>query len=185
MLPHWGWCCFSLACSAMADFFVSPRLMAAWCSLRWVSRLLFVSPMYASPQLQGILYTTLDFSRVGSVFFTFVNCCRSVLIVVNTVLMSNFLQTLLEYIKEVGSLHNECILRQQLTKVKDTPLNSHSSVTPNPSATVTPQQRPGNSHRKLLETASEACYLSKLAWLHLRPCPPTWPGRVQDLTIEL
>ena len=28
MLLHWGWCCFSQACSAMADLFVSPRLVA-------------------------------------------------------------------------------------------------------------------------------------------------------------
>ena len=84
MLSHWGRC-FSQACSAIADLSVSPCLVTAWCSLRRVSRLLLVSPMYASPQLQGILYTTLDFLRVGSVFFTLVSYCCSVLIVVKCV----------------------------------------------------------------------------------------------------
>ena len=44
----------------------------------------------------GILYTMLDVLRVGSVSFTLVSCCHSVLVVVNTVRMSNVLQTLLK-----------------------------------------------------------------------------------------
>ena len=38
-----GQCCFAQACSVMADFFVSPRLMAAWCSFRRIFRVLLVS----------------------------------------------------------------------------------------------------------------------------------------------
>ena len=63
-----GWCCFSQACSAIADLSVSPRLVVAWCSLRRVSRLLLVSPMYASPQLQDIL--GLAAACVGSHWFS-------------------------------------------------------------------------------------------------------------------
>ena len=59
---------FSQACSTIADLSVSPRLVVAWCSLRRVSRLLLVSPMYASPQLQDIL--GLAAACVGSHWFS-------------------------------------------------------------------------------------------------------------------
>ena len=41
----------------MADFSVSPCLVAALCSFMQVSRALFVSPIYTWPQLQRIWYT--------------------------------------------------------------------------------------------------------------------------------
>ena len=41
-------CCFAQACFGMADFFVSPHLMTAWCSFTQVSGFLLVSPMYCS-----------------------------------------------------------------------------------------------------------------------------------------
>ena len=49
-----GWWCLDQACSVIADFSVSPLLVAAWCSFKRVSSALFVSPMYFGPQLQGI-----------------------------------------------------------------------------------------------------------------------------------
>ena len=58
-------CCCPQMCSAMADFSVSPHLVAALCSFVWVSRAFFISPMYTLPQLQGIWYTTLISSPVG------------------------------------------------------------------------------------------------------------------------
>ena len=49
-----GWWCLDQACSVIADFSVSPLLVAAWCSFKRVSSALFVSLMYFGPQLQGI-----------------------------------------------------------------------------------------------------------------------------------
>ena len=49
-----GWWCLDQACSVIADFSVSPLLVAAWCSFKRVPSTLFVSPMYFGPQLQGI-----------------------------------------------------------------------------------------------------------------------------------
>ena len=91
------WCSFQ-ACSAMADFSVSPCFVAAWCSLRQVSRLLFVSPTHVRPQfLHGIFYTTPDFLMTGlSMSFTLVSFSPRVLVVVNTVVIWCFLQTLLK-----------------------------------------------------------------------------------------
>ena len=40
-----GWCFLDQACSAIADFSVSPLLVDAWCSFKHVSSALFVSPM--------------------------------------------------------------------------------------------------------------------------------------------
>ena len=49
-----GWWCLDQAWSVIADFSVSPLLVAAWCSFKCVSSALFASPMYFGPQLQGI-----------------------------------------------------------------------------------------------------------------------------------
>ena len=49
-----GWWFLDQACSAIADFSVSPLLVAAWCSFKHVSSALFVSPMYFCPQPQRI-----------------------------------------------------------------------------------------------------------------------------------
>ena len=68
-----GWCC-PQACPAMADFSLSPLLVAALCSFMWVLRALFVSPIYTWPQLQGIWYTTHDFFSSGSWSLTFISC---------------------------------------------------------------------------------------------------------------
>ena len=38
-----GWWCLDQACSVIADFSVSPLLVAAWCSFKCVSSALFVS----------------------------------------------------------------------------------------------------------------------------------------------
>ena len=81
-----GWCCSVQACSATADFSTSPRLVAAWCSFKWVPRVLFVSPMYSFPQPHGILYTTPALLSNGSTSFTLVSCHRSVDVVVITVI---------------------------------------------------------------------------------------------------
>ena len=72
-----GYCC-PQACSAMADFSVSPRLVAALCSFVRVSRALFVSPIYTWPQLQGIWYTTPDFFSNRSGPLPLVSCSRRV-----------------------------------------------------------------------------------------------------------
>ena len=59
----------------MADFSVSPRLVAALYSFMWVSRTLFVSPIiYMWPQLQGIWYSTPDFFSSRSWSLTLVSC---------------------------------------------------------------------------------------------------------------
>ena len=63
-------CCCPQACSAMADFSVSPHLVAALCSFMRVSRAHFVSPIYTLLQLQGIWYTTWS--------LTFVSCPQRV-----------------------------------------------------------------------------------------------------------
>ena len=60
-----GWCC-PQAYSAMADFSVSPCLVAALCSLMRVSRALSVYLIYTWPQLQGIWYTTPNIFSSGS-----------------------------------------------------------------------------------------------------------------------
>jgi len=90
-----GWCCSAQACSAIADFSTSPRLVAAWCSFKRVPKAIFVSPMYFFPQLHGTLYTTPALLSNGSTSFTLVSCRRSVDMVVNTVLISYLLQILL------------------------------------------------------------------------------------------
>ena len=88
-------CCCPQACSAMqADFFVSPHLVAALCSFMRVSRALFVSPIYTLPQLQGIWYTTPDFSS-GSWSLIYVSCPRRVDADRKTVRMLYLLHTLL------------------------------------------------------------------------------------------
>ena len=89
-----GWWCSVHACSAMEDLSIFPRLHAAWCSLRWVSKLLLV---YARPQPHGILYIIPAFLRMGTVSFTLVSCWRMVLMVVNTVWILNLLHTLLMF----------------------------------------------------------------------------------------
>ena len=43
--PCRGWCCSTQACSASADFSVSPLLIATSCSFIWVPKALLVSPM--------------------------------------------------------------------------------------------------------------------------------------------
>ena len=80
-----GWCWWLQTCSAMADLSISPRRVAAICSFRRVSSILFVSPMYANPQLHGIRYTTPDLFRGGSLSLTLVSCWRRVVGVVKTV----------------------------------------------------------------------------------------------------
>ena len=59
---------------------------------------LLVSPMYTRPQLQGILYITLDFESMKSMglyLSLWSACLVRVFTVVNIVLMSYFLHTLL------------------------------------------------------------------------------------------
>ena len=46
-------CCCPQVCSAMADFSVSPCLVAALCSFMWVLRALFVSPIYTGRNCKG------------------------------------------------------------------------------------------------------------------------------------
>ena len=86
-------CCCPQACSAMADFSVFPRLVAALCSFMRVSRALFVSPIYTLPQLQVIWYTTPDLFSSGSWSLTFVSCPRRVDADRNTVQMLYLLHT--------------------------------------------------------------------------------------------
>jgi len=94
---HSTWWSFFQACSAIADFSSSPRLVAALCSLRRVSKALLVSPMYVEPQLHGISYITYDLFSAGSVSLTLDSCRRSVGADRKTVLMLNPLHTLRIY----------------------------------------------------------------------------------------
>ena len=67
LLPQY-WMLLSQACSAMADFSVSPRLVAALCSFMRVSRALFVFARYLvhnpRPLLQRVL--VLDFCQLSA-----------------------------------------------------------------------------------------------------------------------
>ena len=86
---------FTPGMSAMADFSVSPLLVAEWCSLIRVPKALLVSPMYYFPQLQGTQYTTHQpCLKEGQHPLTLVIWCLSVEIVVNAVLMSHLLRIL-------------------------------------------------------------------------------------------
>ena len=63
---HAGQCHSVQVCSAMTASSIYPRLVFAWCSLRWVPRAHLVSLMYALLQLlQGILSLHLFCSGMG------------------------------------------------------------------------------------------------------------------------
>ena len=48
-----GWWCLDQACSVIADFSVSPLLVAAWCSSKCVSSALFVSQCTLAHKCRG------------------------------------------------------------------------------------------------------------------------------------